>query len=161
MRNFNDWWKNPVLQGEDNDYGQYDYLINDLPQDYARWEKGESRCDSCGKHRKLNFRAVQHFYTMDGYDYMDYTECWVCVLKNKWHHIKHVIKKPINLKISTFVYCNSLYKTRVETNRSGLIGKYRIYKTCRKEAQDLLDICGGDAIIRYTKKIKNNKKKGV
>lgn len=25
-----DWWKNPVLQGEDNDYGQYDYLIEKL-----------------------------------------------------------------------------------------------------------------------------------
>ena len=24
------WWKNPVLQGEDNDYGQYDYLINPI-----------------------------------------------------------------------------------------------------------------------------------
>lgn len=29
------WWKNPVLQGEDNDYGQYDYLIEELPHDEA------------------------------------------------------------------------------------------------------------------------------
>ena len=33
-----DWWKAPVLQGPENDYGQYDYMIEEIPKDYARWE---------------------------------------------------------------------------------------------------------------------------
>ena len=30
------WWKNPVLHGEDNDYGQHDYLIEELPHGEER-----------------------------------------------------------------------------------------------------------------------------
>lgn len=28
----NNWWKSPVLQGEENDYGDYDYLIEEIPK---------------------------------------------------------------------------------------------------------------------------------
>ena len=27
----NNWWKSPVLQGEENDYGAYDYMIEEIP----------------------------------------------------------------------------------------------------------------------------------
>lgn len=33
----NQWWKNPVLHGPENDYGDYDYLIEELPSDHAEW----------------------------------------------------------------------------------------------------------------------------
>lgn len=66
----NNWWKNPVLQGEDNDYGQYDYLVEELPHDEAKWELGCSKCDSCGKYHRLNFYSIHYFYTMDGYDHL-------------------------------------------------------------------------------------------
>lgn len=92
-----DWWKAPILQGPENDYGDYDYLIEELPQDSAKWELSRytSRCNSCEKERHLVFRSVSHFYTLDGYDYMDYTECWKCMVKGKIHSIKWKIKKRI------------------------------------------------------------------
>ena len=65
----NEWWKSPVLQGEDNDYGQYDYLINKLPDNIMKWEWYHRKCDSCGKYHKLNLYSVHHFYTFDGWDY--------------------------------------------------------------------------------------------
>ena len=36
----NDWWKAPVLQGDENDYGDYDYLIEELPHKKAILYKG-------------------------------------------------------------------------------------------------------------------------
>lgn len=94
-----DWWKNPVLQGPENDYGQYDYLIEELPRDYATWEfsRYTGRCDCCGKERHWLFRSVHHFYTLDGYDSMDHTECWVCMLGDKIWSIKRRIKKKIKI----------------------------------------------------------------
>lgn len=93
----NDWWKAPVLQGPENDYGDYDYMIEELPHDYAKWEfdKYAWKCDNCGKDSHLLFRSVSHFYTLDGYDSMDYTECWKCRLKDKMRSIKYRIKKEI------------------------------------------------------------------
>ena len=97
----NDWWKAPVLQGPENDYGQYDYLIEEIPDDYIKWEHSRyaCKCDSCGKERHLLLRSAHHFYTLDGYDYMDYNECWVCHLKGKVWSIKHKIKKKIEKEI--------------------------------------------------------------
>ena len=97
----NDWWKAPVLQGPENDYGDYDYLINELPDDYVKWEYSRytCKCDSCGKERHLLLRSAHYFYTLDGYDYMDYNECWKCRLKSKIWSIKHKIKKKIKRKI--------------------------------------------------------------
>lgn len=92
-----DWWKAPVLQGDDNEYGDYDYLIEELPQDYAKWELSRytSRCDSCGKESHLVFRSVGHFHTLDGWDSMDYAECWKCRLESKVHSIICRFKKRI------------------------------------------------------------------
>lgn len=103
-----DWWENPVLQGEDNDYGQYDYLIEKLPEDYAKWEytRWKRHCSSCGKERHLVFYSVHHFYCLDGWDSMDYTDCWKCILESKLHSIKRKIK----LKIEVFKFASELYK---------------------------------------------------
>ena len=93
----NKWWKNPVLQGPDNEYGEYDYLIEELPQDYVKWEfdRYKSKCDSCGKERHLLLKSASYFHTLDGYDYMNYDECWVCRLKGKINSIKYKMKKKI------------------------------------------------------------------
>lgn len=104
----NKWWKSPVLQGPENDYGDYDYLIEELPQDYAKWElsKYKSRCDSCGKNSHLLFRAVHHFYTLDGYDSMSYDECWKCKLEAKIYNIKVRLKKRLKIVIDTIDLCS-------------------------------------------------------
>ena len=95
----NDWWKAPVLQGDENDYGDYDYLIEELPNDYAKWDLSiyKGRCESCGKKRHLLLRSAHYFYTLDGYDYMGYDECWVCRLQGKVWSIRHKIKKKIKI----------------------------------------------------------------
>ena len=95
----NDWWKAPVLQGDENDYGDYDYLIEELPNDYVKWEfsRYKGRCESCGKERHLLLRSAHYFYTLDGYDYMNYDECWVCRLKAKVWSIRHKLKKKIKI----------------------------------------------------------------
>lgn len=122
----NDWWKAPVLQGPENDYGQYDYLINPIPENTHEWIKGECRCDSCGKYRHLSVRDTAYFYTLDGYDSLDYTECWACVLAAKirrmkkpfknakflWKQRKDVIKlwKSLKKQGVTNKYCFSTIK---------------------------------------------------
>lgn len=96
----NDWWKSPVLQGPENDYGEYDYMIEKLPQDYARWElsKYKWKCDNCGRESHLRFCSAHYFYCWDGYDYMNYDECWLCTLKNEICRIKYKLKKQIKRK---------------------------------------------------------------
>lgn len=103
------WWKAPVLQGPENDYGDYDYLIEKLPDDYANWQydKYGCHCDSCGKERHLVFYYVHHFRTMDGWDSFDYTTCWKCMLKDKIS----MIKCKIGRSIKVFKLARELYKT--------------------------------------------------
>ena len=95
----NNWWKSPVLQGPENDYGDYDYLIEEIPQDYAKWvlSRYKWRCDDCGKERHLIFRSVHWFRTWDGGDSMEYTECWKCRLKTKIYSIKWRFQKQIKI----------------------------------------------------------------
>lgn len=102
------WWKAPVLQGPENDYGDYDYLIEELPDDYASWQydKYGCHCNSCGKERHLVFYYVHHFRTMDGWDSFDYTTCWKCMLKDKIS----MIKCKIGRSIKAFKIAKELYK---------------------------------------------------
>ena len=74
----------PILRGEDNEYGDYDYLIDELPSNVAKWRLSRyaSSCDQCTRYRHLYFESRQFFYTLDGYDSLDYNECWVCSLKS-------------------------------------------------------------------------------
>ena len=100
-----DWWKAPVLQGDDNDYGQYDYMIEELPHDYARWEldKYAWKCDNCGKDSHLLFKSVSYFYSLDGYDYHSWYECWKCRLKMRVSSAKYKFKKKIKVFKETLV----------------------------------------------------------
>ena len=90
-----DWWKDPRLDDE----GTYDYLVEELPKDHAAWERNQygSRCDSCGKERRFLFRATHYFYCYDGWDYMDSTECPVCMAKRQVHTVINRIKKQIEI----------------------------------------------------------------
>ena len=114
----NDWWKSPILQGDENMYGQYDYLIEELPQDYVKWELSRytSRCDSCGKERHLTLKSAHYFYTLDGYDCMDYDECWVCRLKGKMWSISDRIKRQIKILKHTW-----------ELTRGSSAGNFKYY----------------------------------
>ena len=83
----------PVTYG--TEYDEYDYFYTKLPSDSVEWEWYENKCESCGKYHRLNLRSSHYFYTLDGYDSMDYTECWRCILKDKVYSIKSKIKHKI------------------------------------------------------------------
>lgn len=87
----NEYWKDPRLDDE----GTYDYLIEELPSDTSRWERGYQRCESCGKDHWLNFTNTHYFYCYDGWDSMSYTECWRCKLKSNIYSVKARFKKKI------------------------------------------------------------------
>ena len=108
----NDWWKAPVLQGDDNDYGQYDYMIEEIPQDYARWEfdKYRWKCDDCGKESHLRFCSEHFFHTLDGWDSMAYAECWRCRLKGNIKSFKWKIKRWFKNRTETIKTAIELYK---------------------------------------------------
>ena len=86
-----EYWKDPRLDDE----GTYDYLVEELPSDTAKWQWYYQKCDSCGKYHRLNFDSTHYFYCWDGWDSMSYVECWRCKLKNKICGIKSIIKKKI------------------------------------------------------------------
>lgn len=116
------WWKNPVLQGEDNDYGQYDYLVEELPKDEANWEWYYRKCDSCGKYHRLNFYSNHYFYTYDGWDSFDYADCWKCRFENNVFGIKNKIKKEIEAHKLAFSLLNIKHsiKRNLEYYKLGL-----------------------------------------
>jgi hypothetical protein len=103
----NNWWKDPRLDDE----GTYDYLVEELPKDYARWEftKETWKCDSCGNYRHLMLNAAHHFYCWDGWDSMSYSECWRCRLHGNIRDIKCKIKKGFKKRIETFKMTIELY----------------------------------------------------
>ena len=99
------WWKSPVLQGPENDYGEYDYLIEDIPSYEEKWSWYFEKCSSCGKEHYLNLGATSYFRTMDGWDSNYCCECWRCYLKRKIKTPFRAIKK----KISRFVKAKKEY----------------------------------------------------
>lgn len=90
-----DWWKNPVLQGPENDYGDYDYLINELPANENRWlfSNYKIRCDSCGKERYIHKYSCHYFHTLDGYDSMSYYSCALC--ESGFNSMVHRMKRKL------------------------------------------------------------------
>ena len=103
----NKWWKSPVLQGPENDYGDYDYLIEDIPSNTVKWERWERKCDECGKMHTLNLVYTAYFRTLDGWDSMDSSECWKCYLKRKMKAPFKAIQK----KITRAVRIQTEYRT--------------------------------------------------
>ena len=102
-----DWWKSPMLQGPENDYGDYDYLIEEIPNDSVKWSKWEEQCGECGKTHLWNLRYTHYFRTMDGWDSIDHHECWKCYAKRK---SKEPFRKAVK-KIRKFLYVKKeLYK---------------------------------------------------
>lgn len=85
------YWQDPRLDDE----GTYDYLVEELPSDIAKWQWWYEKCDSCGKYHRVNFVSTHYFYCWDGWDSMSYTECWRCKLKFKIYGVKTKIKKQI------------------------------------------------------------------
>lgn len=112
-----DWWKAPILQGPENDYGDYDYLIEELPKDYAKWEVDKYRwkCDACGKDRHVRFVSVHHFHTLDGWDSMSYSECFKCRIEAKIYNFKYKIKNGIRIRISAFKDAMRVYRKSAKT----------------------------------------------
>lgn len=106
----NNWWKSPVLQGPENDYGDYDYLIEDIPSNTTAWENWERKCDECGKEHKLNLVYTGYFRTMDGWDSMDSCECWKCYLKRKIRTPFKAIKKKIKRVVEVKKICHDIKK---------------------------------------------------
>ena len=102
-----DWWKSPVLQGEENDYGDYDYLIEEIPESYCRWEFSKIAWeDDHGHPSHLRKVWCNYFRTMDGYDSVGGSDCWRCVLKDKIKLIPRKFKRKIKTKkraIETFI----------------------------------------------------------
>jgi phage terminase large subunit GpA-like protein len=90
----NEYWKDPRLDDE----GTYDYLVEELPSDTAKWQWYYQKCDSCGKYHRLNFESTHYFYCWDGWDSMTYAECWKCRLKDKIYAIKAKIKRKIKAR---------------------------------------------------------------
>lgn len=108
----NNWWKAPVLQGEDNDYGQYDYMIEEIPKNYAKWELDrECRwpCYECGRETHLLFRSEYFFHTLDGWDSMAHSECLRCRLKGTMHAFKWGTKRKFKRTIETCKLTVELY----------------------------------------------------
>ena len=105
-----EYWKDPRLDDE----GTYDYLVEELPSDTTKWQWYYQKCDSCGKHHRLNLDSTHYFYCYDGWDSMSYTECWKCRLKDKVYAIKAKIKRKIKVRKEYRKWINQLKDKGVE-----------------------------------------------
>ena len=101
----NNWWKSPVLQGEENDYGAYDYMIEEIPKNSREWSTWGYKCSECGKWHKLNVVYTEYFYTLDGYDSLSTEVCWLCEMKSiigkpfrKMKRKMKLLKQTVELK---------------------------------------------------------------
>lgn len=83
----------PALQGEDNEYGEYDCYANEKPADYHGRRVRNCHCDSCGREVRVGFESCHYFYTIDGWDSMSYTECRRCSRTSLRNRIKSLIRK--------------------------------------------------------------------
>ena len=106
----NEYWKDPRLDDE----GTYDYLVEELPSDTAKWQWYYQKCDSCGKEHRLNFESTHYFYCWDGWDSMSYAECWKCRLKDKVYAIKAKIKRKRKARKEYRKWVNQLKEKGVE-----------------------------------------------
>ena len=143
-----------ILQGPENEYGEYDYLVNDLPADEQlvktrMWYK--CRCDGCGKEFKTLFVSTHYFYTIDGWDSISNRECKKCAkldIKSKTKRIVRRIKNAIRYRIIRRRIC-------------GIGGEYweAFYANSRRRTGPLDDF-DKEALLRVKKFVKKAKKNG-
>lgn len=127
------YWKDPRLDDE----GTYDYLVEELPNDYAKWEftKHKCKCDDCGKESRLRFVSSHFFYCWDGWDSMSYNVCWKCRLMDIISGIHYKIKRYFRTKAK-------IYKSAMETHqiykKAGVkdVSWKRCYKLAKKIERD-------------------------
>lgn len=131
-RNEKNWWKAPVLQGPENDYGQYDFLIEDIPDNYSEWalERAKYKCDCCGKYRHLLKESYSYFHTVDGYDYMAQYDCLPCIIKAKIYSTKYRLKKKFKSFCWNVETTFSLYKATKKT--ANFFKVYKMVKGWKK-----------------------------
>ena len=127
-----DWWKSPVLQGPENDYGDYDYLIEDIPSNEEKWSWYFEKCSECGKEHYLNLGYTDYFRTMDGWDSMYSCECWKCYLKRKIKAPFRAIKKKINRIVDAK---KEYYDMKKILNKNGTPLTKELKKTIKKIAK--------------------------
>ena len=108
-----EYWKDPRLDDE----GTYDYLVEELPSDTAKWQWYYQKCDSCGKEHRLNFESTHYFYCYDGWDSISYSECWKCRLKDKIYAIKARVKRKIKARKEYRKWVNQLKEKGVEITK--------------------------------------------
>ena len=106
----NEYWKDPRLDDE----GTYDYLVEELPNDTAKWQWCYQKCESCGREHRLNFESTHYFYCWDGWDSMSYAECWKCRLRDKVYAIKAKIKRKRKARKEYRKWINQLKEKGVE-----------------------------------------------
>lgn len=124
------YWKDPRLDDE----GTYDYLVEELPRDYAKWEftKHKFKCDDCGKESRLRFVSAHYFYCWDGWDSMSYDVCWKCALHDKVHSIIYGIKHYFKTQIKVWKYAIETYQIY---KKAGV--KQVSFKRCYKLAKQI------------------------
>lgn len=131
----NGWWKSPVLQVPENDYGEYDYLIEEIPSNSTEWSWWYETCDHCGKEHKLNLVFTGCFRTLDGWDSMAECECWKCYLKRKitapFKKIKRKIKMHVRAREEVYEL-NKCYK-KIAGKPLPKERREKIYKIFTKE----------------------------
>lgn len=88
-----EWWRSPILQGDENDYGEYDYFMTPIPENSEEWIRSYARCDTCGKYHYFNKQYIGFFRTYDGWDSDSYIQCWKCQLPTLKTLIKRLVKR--------------------------------------------------------------------
>lgn len=120
----------PILQGEENEYGDYDYLAADKPADYHGRRVHDCRCDSCGKEVRVGFESCHYFYTYDGWDSMSYVECRRCYSGSAVNKIQSAIRRFINRR-------KSVHRAKIEV-RNAI--KFSHKKLTREEKKSLVKL---------------------
>lgn len=126
----NEYWKDPRLDDE----GTYDYLVEELPSDYTKWEltKYKFKCDNCGKHSRLRLTSSHYFYCYDGWDSMSYDMCWKCAIHDKMHSIIYGIKQRFKRQKKIWSFAIETYQMY---KKAGV--KNKSFKKCYKLAKKI------------------------
>lgn len=150
--------KLPILQGPENDYGEFDYLVTDIPadEDLVKTKMGyKRRCECCNKEFKTLYVSTHYFHTMDGWDSISYHECKKCAKLDAVSRIKRASAAVRKRIYYAFKY--AIISRRIR----GVGGVYweTFYRSQRRRRYppDELD---KDTIQRIKKLVKEAKHKG-